>query len=705
MKKQQVEILAPAGSYECLEAAVCAGADAVYVGGSRFGARAYAENFQEKELLEALDYVHIHGRKMYLTVNTLIKESELMDVYDFLLPFYRQGLDGVIVQDLGAGELIREAFPDMELHASTQMTVTGAGGAAFLKEKGYVRVVPARELSLEEIRNIKEKTGLAVECFVHGALCYCYSGQCLMSSMIGGRSGNRGQCAQPCRLPYAVKGEKPADLMSMKDLCTIDLLPELLKAGIDSFKIEGRMKRPEYVAEVVEIYRRYADLYLDGTRPYAVKEEDRRRLYGAYQRRGYTEGYYRQHKGKQMISLKRPAEKKKKKSTGTFKIQEKINGKLTFSPENHVKLLVEYQDLAVECEGPVPESALRQPLNKDRVEKQMRKTGNSEFQFENLEIFMEGNLFLSMQAVNELRRNALERLTQEILAPHRRNVDSSRPFQIEKEEEGTSLILSALVQSVPQLEAAADCEGISRIYIDSMTGSRPVVKKIMEKTGAEKEFYLAMPYIFREEIRKKFGRDYASVLEDYDGVLIRNLESLNFLREKGYDKPVRADYNLYVCNRYSRELFLREGIQGVTASPELNQKELFFLGIQGQTLAAYGYQPVMVTANCIRKTTGRCEKKPGYLYISDRYRKKFAVKTCCDYCYNVIYNSAPLFLADLAEEIRPMHPGEIRLDFSTESGQETSLMIHTYHKAFLKNEKIKSPEMEYTRGHFKRGVK
>ncbi len=160
MKKQQVEILAPAGSYECLEAAVGAGADAVYVGGSRFGARAYAENFQEKELLEALDYVHIHGRKMYLTVNTLIKESELMDVYDFLLPFYRQGLDGVIVQDLGAGELIREAFPDMELHASTQMTVTGAGGAAFLKEKGYVRVVPARELSLEEIRNIKRRRDL-----------------------------------------------------------------------------------------------------------------------------------------------------------------------------------------------------------------------------------------------------------------------------------------------------------------------------------------------------------------------------------------------------------------------------------------------------------------------------------------------------------------------------------------------------------------
>ena len=250
MRKRDVEILAPAGSFECLKAAVCAGADAVYVGGSRFGARAYADNFKEAELLEALDYVHLHGRKLYLTVNTLLKEQEIGDLAGFLLPYYRQGLDGVIVQDFGAGEQIRNCFPDLELHASTQMTVTGAAGAAFLKEHGYVRVVPARELSLKEIRHIKEETGMEVECFVHGALCYCYSGQCLLSSMIGGRSGNRGQCAQPCRLPYSVEGGKSGDLLSLKDLCTIDLLPELLKAGIDSFKIEGRMKQPDYVYRV-----------------------------------------------------------------------------------------------------------------------------------------------------------------------------------------------------------------------------------------------------------------------------------------------------------------------------------------------------------------------------------------------------------------------------------------------------------------------
>ena len=705
MSKRQVEILAPAGSFECLKAAVCAGADAVYAGGSRFGARAYADNFQEKDLLEALDYVHIHGRKMYLTVNTLIKESELMDVYDFLLPFYRQGLDGVIVQDLGAGELIREAFPGMELHASTQMTVTGPEGAAFLKEKGYVRVVPARELSLEEVRHIKEKTGLAVECFVHGALCYCYSGQCLMSSMIGGRSGNRGQCAQPCRLPYSMKGEKPADLMSMKDLCTIDILPELLRAGIDSFKIEGRMKRPEYVAEVVEIYRKYTDLALDEGRIYEVKEEDRHRLYGAYQRRGYTEGYYRQHNGKQMISLRRPKVEEESKRSAVFKIQEKINGKLTFSPGNRVKLVIEYQNLTLECEGPIPEPALRQPLEKARVEKQMRKTGNSEFQFDSMEVSMEGRLFLPMQAVNELRRKALEQLTEEVLSPYRRTSAGDRPAKIEKEDKSFPLVMAVVVQSVPQLEAAVDCGGTSRIYVDSMIGNRPIVKKIIERAGGRKEFYLAMPYIFREEVLQKFEKEYASVLQDYDGVLIRNLESFSWLRKNGFGSPIRTDYNLYVCNRYSKEFLLREEIMGVTASVELNQRELLDLGIQGQTMIVYGYQPVMVTANCMKKTTGRCERKPGYLYISDRYRKKFAVKTCCNYCYNVIYNSAPLFLADLANEILDMHPGEIRLDFSTESGQETASVIHTYQKAFLENEKIEPPGVEYTRGHFKRGVK
>ncbi len=304
---RQTELLAPAGSYESFLAAIAAGADAVYLGGSRFGARAYAQNFEEKELLEAIDYAHLHGRKVYLTLNTLMKEKEMEgELFSYLLPFYEQGLDAVIVQDMGVLRFVKEYFPDLELHASTQMTVTGWLGSSFLKENDVKRVVPAREISLEEIRMIKEKADIEVECFVHGALCYCYSGQCLLSSMIGGRSGNRGQCAQPCRLPYEYQGKKGC-LLSLKDICTLDRLPDFIEAGVDSFKIEGRMKKPEYVAGVTSIYRKYIDLYkAKGRKGYRVAPEDLEQLMDLYNRGGFHEGYCRTRNGKEMITFQRP---------------------------------------------------------------------------------------------------------------------------------------------------------------------------------------------------------------------------------------------------------------------------------------------------------------------------------------------------------------------------------------------------------------
>ena len=271
--KREVEILAPAGSWECLEAAVCAGADAIYIGGSRFGARAHADNLNEERMLEAIDYVHLHGRKLYMTVNTLLKEQELGELVDYLRPYYEQGLDAVIVQDIGAMRLIREAFPDLPLHVSTQATVTQTLSAQLFQRMGAERIVPARELSLEEIKNMKNATGLEIECFVHGALCYCYSGQCLMSSMIGGRSGNRGRCAQPCRLPYTLVDKNNNNvlkdagqyLLSPRDMNTLELIPEFIEAGVVSLKLEGRMKKPEYVAVVVDAYRQKIDSYYSHT--------------------------------------------------------------------------------------------------------------------------------------------------------------------------------------------------------------------------------------------------------------------------------------------------------------------------------------------------------------------------------------------------------------------------------------------------------
>ncbi|MDO4279939.1 MAG: U32 family peptidase, partial [Lachnoclostridium edouardi] len=263
-----------------MTAAVAAGADAVYIGGSRFGARAYADNLDEEKLLSAIDYVHLHGRKIYMTVNTLMKEQEMEQLYQYIKPYYMQGLDAAIVQDLGVFKFLKENFPNLPLHASTQMTITGVYGAKLLAEMGASRIVTARELSLEEIREIHCQVDVEIESFVHGALCYCYSGQCLYSSMLGGRSGNRGRCAQPCRLPYDIKrGSQTLNkkdqqhVMSLKDLCTLDLIPDMIEAGIYSMKIEGRMKSPRYTAGVVSIYKKYRDLYLEkGRKGYKVQK-------------------------------------------------------------------------------------------------------------------------------------------------------------------------------------------------------------------------------------------------------------------------------------------------------------------------------------------------------------------------------------------------------------------------------------------------
>ncbi len=320
---RKVEILAPAGSYDSLKAAVYAGCDAVYIGGSRFGARAFANNLEEKDMLEAIDFVHLHGKKIYMTVNTLLKEDELQnELYDYLKPYYEHGLDAVIVQDVGVLKYVHEHFPDLPIHASTQMTLTGGEGVKLLQDMGVTRMVPARELSLEEIKEIRKSTKesgypIEIECFVHGALCYCYSGQCLMSSMIGGRSGNRGRCAQPCRMNYTLDGEKRSGsyLLSPKDICTVDLIPDLIDAGIDSFKIEGRMKRPEYTAYTAYVYGKYTDLYLslgrEGYQDYLNKhkkeyEEDISNLMDLYNRGSFTTGYYKQYHGKKMMSFNRP---------------------------------------------------------------------------------------------------------------------------------------------------------------------------------------------------------------------------------------------------------------------------------------------------------------------------------------------------------------------------------------------------------------
>ena len=784
--RKKVEILSPAGSYESLKAAVAAGADAVYIGGSRFGARAFADNLEEASLLEAIDYVHLHGKQIYLTVNTLLKEREMeQELYEYLLPYYRQGLDAVIVQDIGVLKFVREQFPNLPVHASTQMTITNVSGAKFLESLGVERVVTAREMTLPEIAEIVKETTLEIESFVHGALCYCYSGQCLYSSLIGGRSGNRGQCAQPCRLPYKVNG-KTSYVMSLKDMCALELIPDLIEAGIYSFKIEGRMKKPEYVAAVTSIYRKYVDLYLEkGRVGFHVTKEDKEILMDLYNRGGFHSGYYKTWNGKEMLSLKRPnhagvpavqvlkqqgkevkikalvdlhkgdilelpdqenytlgkvveagtttsvsVKCKKPLSKGMIwnrtrneellcmlreqiverKVQEKINGKLILSSGNRAKLELNYGGIHVCLEGEEVQEALNQPMESGRIEKQMRKTGNTGFVFDHLDIELEGNIFVPMQALNELRRQGIEKLETAILAQYRRSDVSLRkeknvPEQL-KEKQAAGLYV--YVEQREQLETALKCSSVVRIYVDCNiirnAWKNPELQDMVKRTkDAGKEFYFAMPYIFRKETKSQYENFFADM--QFDGVLIRNYESFAFVKEKAPDLQVVMDCNMYEFNREAKRFWKEQNVQGLTAPLELNYRELQELGIQDCELIVYGYLQMMVSAQCVRKTTGACTKTPGYLQMTDRKNKEFTVKNCCDYCYNVIYNAEALSLLEQQEEIQTLSPKALRLHFTIESEEETKKVLYCFEDVFVKHRETEKLAGTYTRGHFKRGIK
>lgn len=803
--KDRVEILAPAGSMECLKAAIAAGADAVYTGGALFGARAYAHNLTEEELLEAIDYVHLHGRRLYLTVNTLIKDREMeKQMYDYLLPYYRQGLDAVIVQDIGLFRFIRKHFPDLPIHASTQMTLTGVDGAKFLEKEGAQRIVTSRELSMAEVKKIADETELEIESFVHGALCYCYSGQCLFSSFIGGRSGNRGQCAQPCRLLYRTpEAKRPQYLLSLKDICTLELIPEMIESGIYSFKIEGRMKKPEYAAAVAFQYRKYADLYLKyyeecpaeedpaayAMKKYRVREEDRQMLLDLYNRGGFHTGYYHTQNGREMISLNRPNHagvpavkvlakkgrnvtakaltdlypqdiielpmRKGREKADNYtckdavrkgmnvqipvfadtpfkrdeiwmrtrnstlidtlreefvngKIKERICGTFRLYPQEKATLTVKCRDAEITVAGEKAQEALSQPMSRERIEKQLRKTGNTEFEFSFLKAEIGEKVFLPMQSLNELRREALETLEKVICEKYRRSGEVKDPEEDKTELSMEEEVLSgctASVRTAEQMEVILEEEAIGRIYVDCTMFPRiwekdSYVEWITKVHAAGKEIYLVMPYIFRERTRKQYEAAYNRIFgAGWDGILIANYESFAFLKEHGYTGRIMTDYNLYEFNQESRKFWKEKGVFEFTAPVELTERELQDLRVKDGEVIVYGYLPMMISAGCIQKTTRGCLKKSGQTTITDRYRNPFVVKNECDYCYNILYNYVPLYLGDRMEEVYQIGPGRIRLMFTTERQQEVRQILSAYFEG------KELPEGTYTRGHWKRGIK
>ena len=755
--KKKVEILAPAGSFDSMKAAVAAGADAVYMGGSRFGARAYAENPDEMGMLEAINYVHLHGRQLYMTVNTLVKEDEMDDLYDYLLPYYQAGLDAVIVQDMGVFSYIREHFPDLPVHASTQMTITGPEGAALMTRMGAVRIVTARELSLEEIRRIYQETGVEIESFVHGALCYCYSGQCLFSSLIGGRSGNRGRCAQTCRLPFDVlrrldennpnenrnkKKENgvlnPGDskyVLSLKDLCTLDILPDILEAGVYSLKIEGRMKSPRYTAGVVRLYRKYVDLYLkNGRKGYRVDPKDRKELLDLFDRGGQTLGYYTEHNGRDMVVChEKPAFRQENRELYQYldktyveaEVKEPVQGFARVCEGEPLQLTIQYEDpLTGESRmaggiGAVVQTAVKQPMSKERIEKQLGKTGNTPYYFENLEVETGGSPFVPVQELNELRRSAFEQLTGEILRPYRREMPEIKACETGKgrqnlEDENNIGNKTALyhihvsVEHPAQLKAALSVPEVGAIYLDSAEfGAEQWNEWVSRCHEADKQCLLVMPHIFRDRAKEYF-ETHRSRLESvgFDGLVIRAWEELELVREWKISIPLVMDYGIYTMN-HRAENFVREMAPELpmrfTLPVELNSRELEARGSRERELLVYGSIPVMVTAQCIRKTVEGCSKCPEYLYLRDRKKKVFPVRNQCRFCCNTIYNSSPLSLLKDKKQIDRLQPEVLRLAFTSESAAQTGEVLDAYVKTFLYQEPVEL-EGEFTRGHFKRGV-
>lgn len=747
---KKAELLAPAGNYNAFLGALNAGADAVYLGGDRFGARAYADNFDKEQIIRALHVAHFYGKKIYLTVNTLLKERELTELSSYLAPFYETGLDGVIVQDFGVFCHIREQFPGLPLHVSTQMTVTGAQGAAFLKEQGACRIVPARELSLEEVRKIREEADVEVECFIHGAMCYCYSGQCLFSSILGGRSGNRGRCAQPCRLPYEIYDEDKRLSgskypLSLKDMCTLEYLPELLAAGIDSFKIEGRMKRPEYAAGVTAIYRKYIDLYYqEGAAQYQVDPVDMDRLRGLYIRSEVQTGYYERHNGKEMITFDAPGY-----SGSDEGVLAQIREKYLREPDKmpvHMRVMVKVGEplrlrmvyegapnVFAEVSGDMVQQAKNAPLTEETVRKQMGKTGESLVSVSSCEICMEGEGFVPVRALNELRREAVEVFEKTVAAEKKRNRLSESVYREGIEEKAaeracgnrkreTALAGKAaqesqepakdcLVSTLEQLQTAAECKRCRRIYIESDLFLREFEKVLQTVRETESECYVALPYILRARDKaymERLMRRFAEADTEMKGVLVRNLEELACMRRlREREADLYGGYNLVpdaglYCFNLQSVRFLSEFAREITLPYELNAGEAAHLarGVKAQgigvNLIVYSHIPMMITANCLRKTADLCHgawEKQSRFFLKDRYGATFPVEINCDHCYNVLYNSVPYSLHGAKKERDRIGASAVRYDFVNETGMQCRQILEG-----------NFPFKDYTAGHCKRGV-
>ena len=727
MKK--LELLAPAGSLDICKAVIDAGADAVYLGGNLFGARAYAKNFDEEQLYEALDYAHLFDRKIFLTVNTLLKNNEIEKyLYDYIEPLYRHGLDAAIVQDFGVLKFLHREFPDLPLHASTQMSITNSYGASWLKEQGVSRVVTAREVSLGEIQDIYQQTQMEIESFVHGALCYSYSGQCLLSSLLGGRSGNRGRCAQPCRLAYDVIDDKQRKYnknqeypLSPKDLCTIDLLPDMAKAGVYSYKIEGRMKQLEYAVGVTSIYRKYMDFYMSNPSEYKVNKRDKEQLLLLGNRNGFTQGYYYQRNDKSLLSLSTSAHKsgEAKEILPLNPLKLPVVMEAEFITGSPCRLTISDEKYQVTVQGEIVQMAMKQPLRKEDLQDRLSKTGDTVFSVSDFRVNVSDDAFLPVKFINELRRNALESLRQKHLEASYRKEPLSQDYMHQKcakadadsikEAEPT---ISVLVRSKEQLQAVLKNEFVDMVYIDSYLGAHieDLTDLVAQIKDAGKKAVYAFPHVLRKN-SVDFILKYKQEIKEcqFDGLLVRTHDGVGFAKEVFPELSIIADHGLYTYSDVASKAFADEKITINTIPFELNEKEIKHRNNTQSELIVYGWIPVMYTAQCIYKNFESCHKNVGsdrVLYLKDRYAKNFPVLCDCLHCNNTIFNTQPLYLFGQSAKLVGLRVKGYRLEFLFEDEKEVLSLLKECKETILEGKKADMTKWEnrFTNGHFKRGI-
>ena len=801
---KNIELLSPAGDFECLKAAVQSGANAVYLGASAFSARSSANNFDSDELEKAINYAHIRNVKVHLALNILIKNNEFNDAINICKEAYELGIDAIIVQDLGIASTLIKYLPDLPIHASTQMTINNLSGAIEAEKLGFKRVILSRETSLDEIKNICKNTNIEIETFIHGALCISYSGQCLFSSLVGGRSANRGNCAQACRLPYQLlENDKEIDkgyLISPRDLCSLDLIPMLIEAGVDSFKIEGRLKSPEYVAIVTSIYRKYINKYINHE-DYIIDINDKKLLMQAFNRGNFSSGHFEAQNNNNLIFKEKPNNMgilvgkvknyNSKKGYVSFLLNDEIEigDQISFENEaskytiseimdekyNNIKDIKtnifitigrmkgniktgdkiykisskslstkiknnilekenikiplncsisikngqpievkissfdinnEYIDLSIiEKSDIIPIPSINNPITKEKIITQFSKTNNTPYEFKNIDIDLNDNLYIpSISSINSLRRNCLSRVEEYIINKHKRIIKKDFSLNVHTSSNNTNnQKISLLFNIINESFDYSKLENIDKIYIPIKYFMKEKYKFLINILSKKGQIYIYMPSIIRDSYINIFLNAIKNNLREYkiSGFVISNISQLEMLKEYKDNYEFIANYSLNIFNNFSTAFLEKQGIHTITLSPELTKDEITNISsniskefiVYGRLLLMLAQYCLLGNSNkCFKDCTKKCNSNNKY-YLKDRMGFKFRIVPDNIQTVTNIYNSKINSI-----EYKDLNLDSVRIDILDENIEEINNII-----SVVRNNK-KLEGSEYTNGNLNRKI-